>query len=84
MRTIKAENGIEVRYDYYKDKQGQERHLIINHQVERLLYEKVKATEAQKELIDHAVAKYIEEQKKKIDQNPERYITAPDNGQTGT
>jgi hypothetical protein len=71
---IKAENGIEVRYDYYKDKKGQERHLVINHQAERLVYEKAKAAEAQKELIDYAIKKYLEQQKGKMDENPENFI----------
>jgi hypothetical protein len=71
---IKAENGIEVRYDYYKDKKGQERHLVIHHQAERLIYEKVKAVEAQKELIDYAVQKYIEQQKGRMDENPDHFI----------
>jgi len=71
---IKAENGIEVRYDYYKDKKGQERHLVIHHQAERLTHEKVKAAEAQKELIDYAVLKYIEQQKGRMDENPDHFI----------
>jgi hypothetical protein len=71
---IKAENGIEVRYDYYKDKKGQERHLVINHQAERLVHEKAKAAEAQKELIDYAIMKYIEQQKGKMDENPDTFI----------
>jgi hypothetical protein len=71
---IKAENGIEVRYDYYKDKKGQERHLVIHHQAERLIHEKAKAAEAQKELIDYAVLKYIEQQKGKMDENPDHFI----------
>ncbi len=71
---IKAENGIEVRYDYYKDKKGQERHLVINHQAERLVYEKAKAAEAQKELIDYAIKKYLEQQKGRMDENPDNFI----------
>lgn len=71
---IKAENGIEVRYDYYKDKKGQERHLVIHHQAERLIHEKAKAAQAQKELIDYAVLKYIEQQKGKMDENPDHFI----------
>jgi len=71
---VKAENGIEVRYDYYKDKKGQERHLVIHHQAERLIHEKAKAAEAQKELIDYAVAKYIEQQKGRMDENPDHFI----------
>lgn len=71
---IKAEYGIEVRYDYYKDKEGQERHLVINHEAERLIYEKMKITEIQKELTDYAIAKYKEREKEKIDNNLEDYI----------
>lgn len=61
---IKAENGIEVRYDYYKDKVGQERHLVINHEAHKLVYEKIKVTEIQKELTDYAVEQYKNREKK--------------------
>ena len=71
---IRAENGIEVRYDYYKDKVGQERHLIINHEAERMIYEKMKVTEIQKNLTDYAASKYEEQEKKKIDENPNDFI----------
>lgn len=71
---IKAENGIEVRYDYYKDKEGQERHLIINHEADRLVYEKIKVTEIQKELTDYAIEQYKNREKKKIDDNLDDYI----------
>lgn len=75
---IKAENGIEVRYDYYKDKKGQERHLVINHQAERLIHERIKATDAQKVLTEFAIEQYIKEQKLKIEANPEQYIKVND------
>jgi hypothetical protein len=71
---IRAENGIEVRYDYYKDKEGLERHLIINHEADRLTFEKIKVTEIQKELTEYAIAKYKEKEKEKIDANLEDYI----------
>jgi hypothetical protein len=71
---VKAENGIEVRYDYYKDKKGQERHLVIHHHVDKLIYEKTKATEAQKELIDYAIQKYIEQMKGRMDEDPNAFI----------
>jgi hypothetical protein len=71
---MKAENGIEVKYDYYKDKNGQERHLVIHHQAERLIHEKKKAAEAQKDLIDYAIQKYIEQQKGRMDENPDQFI----------
>lgn len=71
---IKAENGIEVRYDYYKDKVGQERHLVINHEAEKMIYEKIKVTDIQKELTDYAVEKYKEREKKNIDDYLDDYI----------
>ncbi|MFD2890881.1 DUF4407 domain-containing protein [Flavobacterium chuncheonense] len=71
---IKAEKGIEVKYDFYKDKEGIERHLVINHEAHRLMYEKVKLTEIQKELTDYAVNKYKEQEMRKIDENLENYI----------
>ncbi len=72
---IKAENGIEVRYDYYKDKLGLERHLVINHEADKMIYEKIKVSEIQKELTDYAVAQYKEREKLKIDADPDHYIT---------
>ena len=71
---IRAENGIEVRYDYYKDKEGVERHLVINHEAEKMIFEKIKVTEIQKELTKYAIAKYKEKEKEKIDANLDEYI----------
>ncbi len=71
---IKAEFGIEVRYDYYKDKKGVERHLVINHEAERMIYEKIKTTHIQKELTAYAIEKYKEREKSKIDENLDAYI----------
>ncbi|RZK23717.1 MAG: DUF4407 domain-containing protein, partial [Flavobacterium sp.] len=71
---IRAENGIEVRYDYYKDKDGLERHLIINHEAERIIFEKMQVTAIQKELTAYAIAKYKEREKEKIDANLDEYI----------
>lgn len=71
---IRAENGIEVRYDYYKDKEGVERHLIINHEAEKMIFEKRMVTEIQKELTEYAVAKYKVQEKEKIDANLDEYI----------
>lgn len=73
---IKAEYGIEVKYDYYKDKQGVEKHLVINHEAEKLIFEKMKVTEIQKELTEYAVKKYKEREMKKIDENLDSYINS--------
>ncbi|MGL2963884.1 DUF4407 domain-containing protein [Flavobacterium sp. RSB2_4_14] len=75
---LKADYGIEVKYDYYKDKQGVEKHLTINHEAERILFEKIKVTEIQKELTEYAVQKYKEREKKKIDDNLDDYIKGID------
>lgn len=71
---LMAENGIEIKYDYYKDKEGIERHLIINHEAEKIIFEKIKVTDIQKELTEYAVAKYKEREKNKIDNNLDDYI----------
>lgn len=71
---IRAENGIEIRYDFYKDKEGVERHLVINHEADKLFFEKLKITEIQKELTEYAIQKYKEKEKEKIDNNLEEYI----------
>jgi hypothetical protein len=71
---MKAEYGIEVKYDYYQDKKGIERHLVINHEAERVIYEKIKTTDIQKELTDYALNKYKDREKKKIDENLDNYI----------
>ena len=71
---IKADYGIEVKYDYYKDKQGVEKHLVINHEAEKLIFEKMKVTEIQKELTEYAVKKYKEREMKRIDENLDSYI----------
>lgn len=73
---IKAEYGIEVKYDYYKDKQGVERHLTINHEAEKIIFEKIKVTEIQKELTEYAIKKYKEREQKKIDENLDEYINS--------
>lgn len=71
---IKAEKGIEIQYDFYTDKEGVERHLVINHEAHRMIYEKKTVTEIQKELTDYAIEKYKEREKKKIDDNLDDFI----------
>lgn len=71
---IRAENGIEIKYDFYKDKLGIERHLIVNHEADKLIFEKIKVTEIQKELTEYAVQKYKEREQRKIDENLDTYI----------
>lgn len=76
---LKANHGIEVKYDYYTDKEGVEKHLTVNHEAERILLEKIMVTEIQKELTKYAVEKYKEREKSKIDNNLDSYIKTIDN-----
>lgn len=67
---IKAENGIQVVHDFYKDKKGISRDLVINH--------KVKQThdmlEAKNEVNQYILEKWKEKEKEKINQNVDHYI----------
>lgn len=72
---IRVTNGIEVKYDYYQDKKGLERHLVINHDSANMLFEKQKLSEIQKELTEYALQKYKEREKQNIDDNLDEYIT---------
>lgn len=71
---IKAENGIEVKANYYQDKQGYEKDLVINHQVLRLLKEKIQLLEAQSDLSQQAIDAWKEKKKQDISQDPDSYI----------
>ena len=41
--------------------------MVINHEAERMIYEKMKITEIQKELTDYAIEKYKAKEKEKND-----------------
>jgi len=71
---IRAENGIEVKYEYYTDKKGIERHLVINHEAEKLVFERSKLAEIQRDLTEYALQKYKEREQKKIDENLDNFI----------
>ncbi|WP_235856517.1 DUF4407 domain-containing protein [Flagellimonas oceanensis] len=72
---IRAEDGIQIKYEYYKDKKGQERNLVIHHQVQRKIDEKVALMAAQSELSDYIIEKWKEREKKNIDENVDAYIS---------
>ncbi len=71
---IKAENGIEIKANYYQDKEGHERDLVINHQVLMLLKEKIQILEAQSQLSEEALKSWKEKKKDEVSQNPGDYI----------
>ena len=72
---LKAEAGIQIKYDYYKDKEGQERDLIISHQAQQKIDEKLALMKAQTELSDYIIERWKEKEKKNIDENLENYIS---------
>lgn len=80
---IKAENGIEVQYNYYQDSQGHERDKIVHHQVIRLLKEKITLLEAQSQLSEAALERWKEKKKEVIRDNPELFVNEDNkNGNT--
>ncbi|WP_229418458.1 DUF4407 domain-containing protein [Flagellimonas chongwuensis] len=72
---IRAEEGIQIKYEYYNDKKGQERNLVINHQVKRRIDEKIALMAAQTELSDYIIEKWKEREKKNINENVDAYIS---------
>lgn len=76
---LKAEHGIHVESNYYKDKKGQARDLVTYLEKEKTILEKKELHEVQKRLTQYAVGKYEEEMRRKIDANPEEYIRIEEN-----
>jgi|JI6StandDraft_1071083.scaffolds.fasta_scaffold02801_6 hypothetical protein len=76
---MKAEQGIYIQANYYKDKNGQERDLITHLNKEKIISEKRSLQRVQDELTEYAIAKYKDEMIKKIDENPELYIKVKKN-----
>lgn len=72
---IKAEHSIEIQHDYYKDKEGQQRDLVIHHEAKKLFEEKSKLIAAQRELNEYAINKWKEQQKKNIDNDLDAFIS---------
>lgn len=71
---MKAEMAIQVKHDYYKDKKGIERNLVIYHQAETLIDEKVKWAETQREVNRKAIDKWKERQETEIDRDLSGFI----------
>lgn len=71
---IKAENAIEVRANYYQDKEGIERDLIINHQVVRLLKERIQLLETQSALSGEAITAWKEKKMEEARNSPENFV----------
>jgi hypothetical protein len=70
----RADLGIEVKYNYYKDKEGVQRNHVIYHQADKISAEKIKILQTQTELNDFIIDKWKDDEKKQISKNPEDYI----------
>ncbi len=71
---IKAESGIEIQHNFYQDQQGHERDKVVQHQVIRLLKEKIALLEAQSQLSAAALEYWKEKKKESIVANPEAFV----------
>jgi hypothetical protein len=70
-----AQNGIWIDEDYYEDKKGIQRELVRYLAAEKQIEEQREFHDAQLRITKHAIAKFEENEKKKIDDNPGDYIT---------
>ena len=70
----RAELGIEVKYDYYQDREGVQRNLVIHHQANKLLSEKIKLAQTQTDLNDFIIEKWKAEELKNIAKNPGDFV----------
>lgn len=80
---IKAENGIEIQHNYYQDKQGHERDLVVHHQVIRLLKEKIAILETQSQLSEAALGRWKEKKKESIRESPDQFVSENVQKETG-
>ena len=71
---IKAEQGIEIKYDFYKDKEGVQRDLVINHQSEKLIKEKMKLFQTQSDLNELILDQWKSKETANIKKDPSKYI----------
>ena len=66
----RAENGIEIQYDFYQGKDGMEKHKVINHNSNKLLKEKIAMIKAQQEMNLRVIEKWKDKELGNIDENP--------------
>ncbi len=71
---IKAENAIQVQYNYYQDKQGIERHLVTYHNARKIIDEKIKLIETQQKLSDEVINNWEQQQQAKIKDDVNSFI----------
>ena len=71
---IKAEQGIEIKYDFFNDKEGVQRDLVINHQSEKLIREKIKLLQTQTDLNEIVLEEWKSKEVANIKKDPSKYI----------
>lgn len=71
---IKAEQGIEIKYEHFKDKTGVHRDLVIHHQAEKLMKEKMALLQNQLDLNEVILKEWKSKEVNQIQQNPDNYI----------
>ena len=71
---IKAEQGIEIKYEHFKDKTGVHRDLVIHHQAEKLMKEKMALLQNQLDLNEVILKEWKSKEVSQIKQNPDNYI----------
>jgi len=73
---IKAERGIEVQYNFYQgDKEGHERDKVVQHEVIRLLKEKIQILQSQSDISEQAIKSWKDKKMQDVAANPENYVT---------
>lgn len=76
---IKAERGIEVQYNFYQDdKEGHERDKVVQHEVIRLLKEKIQVLQSQSDISEQAIKSWRDKKIQDVAANPENYVTDSD------
>jgi hypothetical protein len=70
----RAEAGIEIEYDFYKDKEGMEKHRVTNHGAELKRKERLALIKVQEELNDKIIQAWKKQKEKDIEENPGKYI----------
>jgi hypothetical protein len=71
---LKAEQGIEIKYDFYKDKEGVQRDLVINHQSKKMIREKVKLLQTQADLNEIVLEEWKNKEAVNIKKDPSKYM----------
>ncbi len=80
---IKAEQGIYVQYNYYKDKEGQERDLVKHLNVDKVIDAQKYARDIERNLALYALEKYEQTMKRRIDTDPEAFVKINDSKSNG-